>query len=645
MQNTSNHGGKRVAQMTDAGILDLANIPFFSQLPSEGLDLLRKLADLRFYTAGSVICRKGEEGSTFFAIASGGVSIHLGLESEARKASVALRPGQVFGEMSLISGMPISATVVATRDSQVYALSKECFLELLETQPVLHRAIVQMFIERIRHRSSFPSELPQAPCALIVAPQGARSERFRLALFHAVEHYAPGSFYIDTVSPHEWKAAPSSEAQQLFPLSARPLRKADASAARSLYAIDEGARWVEQLVHNWRSFGSTGQVLVVTVSAHQTGPLRTCLEDVDTVVLFEDSFQDEEVAKMSANGFGLARVSRVRIGGRREMSPKQRMGPWFFCLAPDELDRVPNSDSTQQWNRTLAPNLDWIARWITGREIGIAMSSGAACGFGHLGVLQVLEEAGITVDYLCGSSMGGAAALIYAKTGGVTQTLEMSRDLLSGNMQVVDLSWWPKSSLLAGRKLGRMIDDLWGNMTFAELEKPAAAVAADLVKGERFVLERGSAAVAVRATSAIPGIFPPVSCDGRMLVDGALVSHIPLDLLERRRCGLKIAVIVTTAPGGNAGQEDTRHGQMSEKFERLLGLRHVIGSSWELQSLWRGSAEALNADIVLFPRTGQTSGFDFSALNEMIEAGRRATEEKLDFIQKSVASLLRPGVP
>jgi NTE family protein len=186
---------------------------------------------------------------------------------------------------------------------------------------------------------------------------------------------------------------------------------------------------------------------------------------------------------------------------------------------------------------------------------------------------------------------------------------------------------------------------LWGNTTFAEFEKPAAAIAADLVKGERFVLERGSAAVAVRATSAIPGIFPPVSCDGRMLVDGALVSHIPLDLLERRRCGLKIAVIVTTAPGKSVGQEDTRHEQMKEKFERLLGLRHVIGSSWELQSLWRGSAEALNADIVLFPRASQASGFDFSALNEMIEAGRKATEEKLDFIQKSLASLLKPGVP
>ncbi|HEX9158545.1 MAG TPA: cyclic nucleotide-binding domain-containing protein, partial [Syntrophales bacterium] len=129
-------------------MLDLADIPFFSKLSPDGLDRLRQLADVRFYAAGSVICRKGEEGNTFFAVAAGGVDVQLGPECDAGKASISLRPGQVFGEMSLLSGMPISATVVATRDTRVYALSKECFLELLETQPALHQGLVQMFIER-----------------------------------------------------------------------------------------------------------------------------------------------------------------------------------------------------------------------------------------------------------------------------------------------------------------------------------------------------------------------------------------------------------------------------------------------------------------------------------------------------------------
>ncbi|MGE5856004.1 MAG: cyclic nucleotide-binding domain-containing protein, partial [Syntrophaceae bacterium] len=115
-------------------MLDLADIPFFSRLPSDGLDRLRQLVEVRSYTAGSVVCRKGEAGRTFFAVASGGVTVQIGPGDDVSKASVSLRPGQVFGEMSLLSGMPISATVVAARDTGVYALSKERFLELLDTQ-------------------------------------------------------------------------------------------------------------------------------------------------------------------------------------------------------------------------------------------------------------------------------------------------------------------------------------------------------------------------------------------------------------------------------------------------------------------------------------------------------------------------------
>jgi NTE family protein len=275
------------------------------------------------------------------------------------------------------------------------------------------------------------------------------------------------------------------------------------------------------------------------------------------------------------------------------------------------------------------------------------MSSGAAGGFAHLGVLQVLEEAGMPVDYLCGTSMGGAVALLCAKTGSATRSIDISRDLVSRSQKIVDVALLPRSALLAGKKAERIVESLWGDATFAELDRPAAVVASDLVNGERFVFERGPAAVAVLATTAIPGIFPPVSCEGRLLVDGAVVSRIPLDLLEWRRCGLKIAVNVMTEPGKSAGREDLRHRQMKERFESFLGLRHVIASSFELQGWWHGSAETQYADIVLTPRlyNDQVSGYNFGAFSDMIEAGRKATEENLDFIKESLANLLKPGVP
>ncbi len=628
-------------------MLDLADIPFFSKLPAGGLDRLRQLAETRFYAAGSVICRKGEAGRAFFAVASGGVRIQLGPDDDVKRASVSLQPGQVFGEMSLLSGMPVSATVVAAGDTSVYALSKNSFLELLETQPALNQALVHMFIDRIRHRSSFSSDLRVPPCALIVQPRETAAGRFGPALFRAVDHYAPGSFYVDTASSHGWGAAPAGEGRDLLPPSDKPLRKAGAPAGLSLYAVDEGADWTARLIRNWRSVGSAGKVLVVSVGADRIGPLTSCLESVDTVLLPADPSQGGEAAGAAAGDFGLARVSGVRIGSRRDAALKQSRGLWFFSLPPEEIEQVNRPDAAPQWERALSPNLDWIARWITGREIGVCMSSGAAGGFAHLGVLQVLEEAGIPVDYLCGTSMGGAVALLCAKTGSAARSIEISRDLVSQSQKIVDVTLLPRSALLAGKKARRIVESLWGNSTFADLDRPAAVVASDLVNGERFIFDRGSAAVAVLATTAIPGIFPPVSCEGRMLVDGAVVSRIPLDLLEWRRCGLKIAINVMTEPGKSADRKEVRHRQMKERFESFLGLRHVIASSFELQGWWHGSAETQYADVVLTPRiyNDQVSGYNFSAFNEMIEAGRKATEENLAFIRKSLASLLKPGVP
>ena len=90
------------------------------------------------------------------------------------------------------------------------------------------------------------------------------------------------------------------------------------------------------------------------------------------------------------------------------------------------------------------------------------MSSGAAGGFAHLGVLQVLEEAGVPVDYLCGTSMGGAVALLCAKTGSATRSIEISRDLVSRSNKIVDVALLPRSALLAGKKMERIADSLWG---------------------------------------------------------------------------------------------------------------------------------------------------------------------------------------
>jgi NTE family protein len=625
-------------------MLDLADISFFSQLPPKGLGMLRRLTELRSYPVGSVICRQGDAGSTFFAIAAGGVAVHPGTADP--EVGIFLGPGQVFGEMSILSGAPVSATVIAARDTHVFAVSEERFLKLLETQPALHNALIQILIDRVRHRSSLRSRSRRPACALMVLPESAQdTESFRLALVAGIEHYAAGSCLVDTVSDHGWSESVSDQRPEFFPASDRPFWKADGNAGRRSYATRESDAWLGQLICNWRASASLGQILVCPVTASRAGNLKASLEDGDTVLICEKALPVTQGLRTSAGSFGLASVAWARVGNRMGLSVEDRLGPWSFFVPTEELQRVMGRQPNAQWNRDLAPHLDWVARWTTGREAGIALGAGGTCGLAHLGVLQVLEEAGVTVDYLCGTSMGGAVALIYAKTASAAESIEMARDLAGSNETVVDVTWLPRSGLLAGGKARRVALGLWGDVAFAEFAKPAAAIVADLVAGDRFVFERGSAAIAARATTAIPGIFPPIFHEGRILVDGALINRIPLDLLDRRRCGLKMAVNVIPSPAERGAAAAVRRRQMKDRFGRLLGLRHVLASSWELLGWWHGAVEAQHADVILEPRTDTASGHDFGAIDEMIEAGRKAARDKLPLIGRLLESLLKPGVP
>ncbi len=238
----------------------------------------------------------------------------------------------------------------------------------------------------------------------------------------------------------------------------------------------------------------------------------------DDLVLLLRAAGDEDSSRDSAARFGLASVDHVCLGSTQGAHPA---GRWCFRVPDTEVERGRGA-ADAAWDRARLPTIDWLARRITGREIGVALGVGVA------------------------------------------------------------------------RKA-------MGSTTFAEFQRPTAVVAADLVKGDRFVFEEGSGRVAMLATSAIPGIFPPESYDGRLLVDGGLVSRIPVDLLERRRCGLKIAVNVVPSP---AHKEDD-YARLSGTFDRFFGLTNVIASSWGLLAWWHGAGEGRQADILVESQRGR----------------------------------------
>jgi NTE family protein len=242
--------------------------------------------------------------------------------------------------------------------------------------------------------------------------------------------------------------------------------------------------------------------------------------------------------------------------------------------------------------------------------IGLALGGGAARGFAHIGVIQVLEEAGIRPDLVVGTSAGSLVAALYAsgKSGSELAALAQSMD----ETAITDWSF-PGRGLIRGEALARYVRQHTGGRAIEQMKLPLGIVATDLDSGSGIVFRVGDTGVAVRASSAVPAVFQPVRIGTREYVDGGLVAPVPVRYARQMGAQLVIAVDISEAPDGAA---------TGDMMRMLLQTFSIMGRSinqWELRE----------ADIVLRPKLAGVSSADFAARTRSIQAGREAAQAAL----------------
>jgi NTE family protein len=259
-------------------------------------------------------------------------------------------------------------------------------------------------------------------------------------------------------------------------------------------------------------------------------------------------------------------------------------------------------------------------------RIGFALSGGAVRGAAHIGVLRVFEEAGLGPALIAGTSVG---AIIGAACAAGRSLRDVER-LFAG------LDWFSlvrptlklRRSLMDTRRLGRFLRAELGLTTFAELRIPFAAVACDLDTGDAVPLTRGDLVQAIRASSALPGLFPPERVDGRLLVDGGIVENLPVDVVRSMGAGFVVAVDLLPM-----GDRTRRVGNLFEIWHRSVYL------------MVRGNHPARAADChVITPRIAEFSFTDFGEVAELVRRGEEAARAALPAIRREIAaSRARPG--
>lgn len=263
-------------------------------------------------------------------------------------------------------------------------------------------------------------------------------------------------------------------------------------------------------------------------------------------------------------------------------------------------------------------------------SVGLALSGGGARGFAHTGVLETLEYAGFPVDYISGTSMGAVIGSLYAsgttvpeiwKFGRAARELKFSSDFKSIKLLRLLIT----NRLITPTYINRFLEERFGALTFEDLKKPFACSAMDLRTGEKIVFTEGPLAIAVRASSNLPGIFAPVQYRHRYLVDGGVVDFVPIGAAKQLGADWVLASVI-----GNTAS------RLPENV--LMSLLQVIDIRGSLLSL---SAEKA-AGFVIKSEVGDMTVADFDRCEEAGEVGLVEANRRIDAAREALLIYAAP---
>ena len=243
-------------------------------------------------------------------------------------------------------------------------------------------------------------------------------------------------------------------------------------------------------------------------------------------------------------------------------------------------------------------------------KIGLALGGGAARGFAHIGVIKALESQGIQADIVTGTSAGSVVGALYAAGNNGFALQKMAFDMDEAAISDWALPLFGKSSgVLKGEALQSYVNKAVGGLPLEKLKIPFGVVATDLKNGQPILFQRGNTGMAVRASSAVPGVFQPVTISGHTYVDGGLVAPVPVRFARDMGADFIIAVNISS-------QTDT---------QKAISSMEVLMQTFAIMGQRINQFELKDADVVIQPSLGTMKGNDFNSRNQAILAGEQAT--------------------
>jgi NTE family protein len=533
---------------------------------------------------GSTLFEYGDPSDALYVLKSGSLGAFKPDSTGRFGLDGVVAAGETVGELGLIVDQPRSATVRALRDSELLRLSSAGFKKLVARNPEAMLETARLAVRRLIERSS--SAQMSAPRTFAILPHvsvvNARdfADRLRVAL----QRYGECAL-IDAAAG-----------------------KGQLSAWFS--ALEERSRYV-----------------IYLGEAHDTDWRELCIRQADCLLLIAEAAQETspwpEAACLDAE-LALHRPRHLLLLHRNGTIQAGAALRWLALLSGVQHHHVRNDRDVER-----------IARLLIGRSVGLVLSGGGARGFAHIGVVRALREAGMLIDYVGGTSIGAIIGAGVAADWSDEEMFDNYRRSFVVGRPLRDYTF-PFVALVTGRRVAHLLREAFGPRDITDLPLPYFCVTANLTAGKAETHHTGPLWFWLRASSAIPGVLPPVFHRREVFVDGAVMNNLPVDVMRAQGVGEVVAVDI--------GADDVLHADVEEyalppwwhlawqkltRRQRRPGILSILLRSGMVNAEAASLERHARTSLLLTPPLADIELLDWHAYERAIEAGYRHAQQVL----------------
>ena len=574
--------------------VSLGTSPLFSGLTETELEVVAARMRPRRFAPGEQLCAAGDASDRIWLITGGLVIWSAGTTAGGGDIELRMRKGDVIGAQDVITQTERTATVSASTITDTLELDGSDLLELAERFPRILINVIHTQRERL-FRASAQS------AALFSATARSSSNRGE---------------EIGVIAGRSLKGVVNQLVVAARLASPRPVTVADRSLsfAGALTASDELA-------------SQSDTVLIPSDLDPET--LGVLLDEVDRVVALVGN--GEEAA-------GLGRIAAAAEGRRLEVvlvSDEARQASQLW--QPGTLELIVRDCPRQPGFPLADADLAWLARHLTRTKLGVALGAGGAKGYAHVGFLQVLQDAGYTVDYAGGSSIGGFVATQLA-LGYDARTIDARFREAFNEDAVAKLFSSPLVGTAGMEMLTSLLRQATEERSFSQTAIPLAILAVDLTDRAPVAQRSGPLWQALLAALSVAGVFPTQERDGHRLIDAIALVPVPTAAVLEDGADIVASVNLLGTETLDAWPGVREEAEEEPKKPRRRGPLDTILEAMDLSQLDTSARHAALADVVITPRFGPAEWRDFHLADLFLEAGRKAALEQLPALQ----ALARP---